>query len=58
MSAITNQNTNNHGQNGARHNNGNGKFPNAKTQRSKKDQKDMLLGMWGYWTWVEGMLDT
>ena len=45
MSAITNQNTSNYQQNGARHNNGNGKFPNTKTQRSKKDQKDMHC--WG-----------
>ena len=31
MSAITNQNVNNNGQNGSRHNNGNGKFSNTKT---------------------------
>ena len=45
MSTITNQNASNNGENGARHNNGNGKFPNTKTQRPKKDQKDMLC--WG-----------
>ena len=45
MSAITNQNTSNNGQNGVRHNNGNWKFPNMKTQRPKRDQKDMLC--WG-----------
>ena len=44
MSTITNQNVSNNGQNGARHNNGNGKFPNTKTQRPKKDRKDMLFG--------------
>ena len=42
MSTITNQNASNNGQNGSRCNNGNGKFPNTKTPRSKKDQKDML----------------
>ena len=42
MSAITNQNASNNGQNGVTCNNGNGKFPNAKTQRPKRDQKDML----------------
>ena len=45
MSAITYQNTSNNGQNGVRHNNGNGKFPNTKTQRPKRDQKAMLC--WG-----------
>ena len=45
MFAITNQNANNNGPNGMRHNNGNGKFPNTKTQRPKRDQKDMLC--WG-----------
>ena len=42
MSANTNQNTNN---NSARHNNGNGKIPNTKTQRSEKDRKDRIS--WG-----------
>ena len=45
MSAITNQNASNNGQNGVRCNNGNGKFSNTKTQRPKRDQKDMLS--WG-----------
>ena len=45
MSAITNQNANNNGQNGPRCNNGNGIFPNARTQRPKKDRKDMIC--WG-----------
>ena len=45
MSAITNQNASNNGQNGARCNNGNGIFSNTKTQRPKKDQKDMHC--WG-----------
>ena len=45
MSAITNQNASNNGQNGVGCNNVNGKFPNTKTQRPKKDQKDMLC--WG-----------
>ena len=59
ISTITNQNASNNGQNGARHNDGNGKFPNTKTQRQKKDRKRYaLLGMWRYWTWVEGMLNT
>ena len=43
MSAITNQNLNNNGQNGSNDNNGGGKF--SKTQRLKKDRKDMTL--WG-----------
>ena len=48
MSAITNQNASNNGQNGTRHNNGNGKFPNTKTQSPKKHRKDMLcLGCGG-----------
>ena len=42
MSTITNQNASNIGQNCAKYNNGRGKFPNTKTQRPKKDQKDML----------------
>ena len=41
MSAITNQNKSNNGQNGAKQNNGNGKFSSTKTQGLKKDQKDM-----------------
>ena len=42
MSAITSQNANNNnGQNGPRCNNGNGKFSNRKTQRPKKERKDM-----------------
>ena len=45
MSAIINQNANNNGHNGARHNNGNGKLPNTKTQRPKKYKKGMLC--WG-----------
>ena len=45
MSAIMNQNANNNGQNGPRHNNGNGKFSNVKTQRPKKDRKGMMC--WG-----------
>ena len=45
MATITNQNTNNNGQNGVRSNNGNGKFPNTKTKRPEKDQKDILC--WG-----------
>ena len=45
MSAITNQNVSNNGQNTVRHNNVNGKFPNTETQRPKSDQKDMLC--WG-----------
>ena len=39
MSAITNQNTTN---NSARHNNGNGKIPNTKTQGSENDRKDRI----------------
>ena len=42
MSAITNQNITN---NSSRHNNGNGKIPNTKTQRSEKDRKDRIC--WG-----------
>ena len=42
MSTITNQNANNNGQNGPRYYNGNGRFPNARTQRPKKDRKDMI----------------
>ena len=45
ISAITNQNASNNGQNDVRCNNGNGKFPNTKTQWLKRDQKDMLC--WG-----------
>ena len=45
MSAITIQNASNNRQNGMRCNNGNEKFSNTKTQRPKKDQKDMLC--WG-----------
>ena len=42
MSTITNQNANNNnGQNGSRSNNGNGKVSNTKTQRPKKERKDM-----------------
>ena len=41
MSAITNQNANNNGQNGSRCNNSNGKFSNTKTQRPKKERKDL-----------------
>ena len=39
MSAITNENTSNNGLNGAICNNGNGNFPNTKTQKPKRDQK-------------------
>ena len=45
MSIITKQNANNNGENGPRCNNGNGKFPNVKTQRLKKDNKHMTC--WG-----------
>ena len=45
MSTITNQNANNNGQNGPRHNNGNEKFPNMKTQGPKKDRND--IACWG-----------
>ena len=45
MSALTNQNANTNGHNGPRHNNGGGKFTNTKTQRPKRDGKDMLS--WG-----------
>ena len=45
ISPITNQNSNNNGQNGSKCNNGNGKIPNTKTQRPKKDRKDMIH--WG-----------
>ena len=45
MSTITNENANNNGQNGPRHNNGNGKFPNMRTQRPKKNRKYMIC--WG-----------
>ena len=57
MSTITNQNESN---NSIGHSNGNGKIPNIRTQRPKKDRKDrILLGMWWrYWTWVEGMCNT
>ena len=37
MSAITNQNTSNNGQNGVTCSNGNGKFSNTKTKRPKGD---------------------
>ena len=37
MAAITNQNASNNGQNGVRHNNGNVKFLNTKTQRPIRD---------------------
>ena len=47
MSTITNQNANNNGQNGPRHNNGNGKFLNTRTQRPNKDRKDMIYWGWG-----------
>ena len=42
MSTITNQNKSN---NSVGHNNGNGKIPNTKTQRPKKDRKDRIC--WG-----------
>ena len=42
MSTITSQNTTN---NSSRHNNGNGKIPNTKTQRSEKDRKGRIC--WG-----------
>ena len=59
VSAITNQNANNNGQNGSRCNNSNGKFSNTKTQRSKKEGKIYdLLGMQRYWTWVERVFNT
>ena len=46
MSTITNQNPNkNKGQNGSKCNNGKGKTMNTKTQRPKKDRKDMTC--WG-----------
>ena len=46
MSAITNQNTNNtNGQNGLKQNNGDGKFSGAKSQKFKKDEKNMKC--WG-----------
>ena len=46
LSEVTNQNANNsNGQNGPRHNNGNGKFSNTKTQRPKKERNDMTC--WG-----------
>ena len=45
LSAIINQNANNNGQNGPRCNNGNGKFPNMRTQKPRKDRKDMIC--WG-----------
>ena len=46
MSVITNENANNDkGQNGSRCNNGNGKFSNTKTQRPKKERKDVTC--WG-----------
>ena len=45
MSAITNQNADTNGQNGPRHNSRDDKFTNTKTQRLKKDRKDMLW--WG-----------
>ena len=45
MPTITNQNANNNGQNGSRHNNGNGKFSNKKTQGPKKERKDITC--WG-----------
>ena len=41
MSAITNQNTNNNGQNGSWCNNGSGNFSNTKTLRPKKEMKYM-----------------
>ena len=44
MSTITNQNASNNGQNGARHNNGSGKYPITKTQMPKR-LKDMFC--WG-----------
>ena len=46
MSTITNHNTNNiKGQNGPKLNNGDGKFSGAKTQKFKKERKDMKC--WG-----------
>ena len=45
MSTITNQNTNNNGQNESRCKSGKGKFSNMKTQRPKKERKDMAC--WG-----------
>ena len=45
MSTITNQNANNKWQNGSEHNNGNEKFSNTRTQRPKKERKDMTC--WG-----------
>ena len=46
MSAITNQNTNKtNGQNGPKRNNGDQKFTGVKTQKFKKDRKDMKC--WG-----------
>ena len=45
MSTVTNQNANTKGQNGPRRNNRGGKFTNTRTQRPKRDRKDMLC--WG-----------
>ena len=46
MSAVTNQNTNKtNGQNGPKCNNGDGKFSSVKTQKLKKDRKNMKC--WG-----------
>ena len=56
MFVITNQNAKNNGQN-SRHNNGNRKFSNTKTQRPKKERYD-LLGIWRYWTLVERVFNT
>ena len=58
MSTITNQIVSNNGQKDARHNTGNGKCPNTKTKRPKRDQRICFVGIWWYWTWVEGMLNT
>ena len=44
MSAITNQNVSNNGQNGARCNNGNRTFPNTKPKGQRKIKKICFVG--------------
>ena len=44
MSSITNQNASNNGKNGARSNNGNGRFPNTKPKGQRKIEKICFVG--------------
>ena len=60
MSAITNQNLNKNNEcNCSKQSNGNCKFSNTNFQRPKKDRKRYeMLGVWGYWMWLERVFHT